>query len=358
MPNETKVIRDFIYMDVERLNSLYSQAFGGVIPQIVKSRTHEGTSEERQENVSEKTPQEMLTQRLVTEARHETKNVILYDYLYTQFGDGVAESILTPDNITQDNYRALLSEAFLIKVQGPAEIEDYQRFVTTSEKFSTITADIAWVSHSEAIKVAIELLEIKIQEFQEQVKSLTGGERTRVNSQIADAQRELKQYKDTENLKSRLAAQMGMGVDANMMESVARLFRYFTPDNFEVTISPDVGSKKIVYRGILDKRLLRVQPEYLRVLYEGSVNKKWTMVGEITHFPETSQSQEETVPPSEIVQDEQTSKDGDAAMKDVTRNVFKSFAAMEGRFFESKKRVELRIRPLAIYQEVTIKVTV
>ena len=273
MPNETKTIRDFIYMDVERLNSLYSQAFGGVVPQIIKSKHHEGTSKQGQESISVESPQELLTQRLVTEARHETKNVILYDYLYTQFEDGVAASILKPDGLTQDNYRSLLNDAFLIKIQGPAEIEDYQRLAHTSEHFFEITTDIAWVSHSEAIRALIVFSESQIQELKQQAKGNTGNERSRINSQIADAERELKQYQDTENLKKKLAAQMGMDIDPSFMKSVTRLFRHFTPDNFEVTILPSEGTGEVVFRGILDKRLLRIQPEYLRVLYEGSVNK-------------------------------------------------------------------------------------
>ncbi|MGI4791183.1 MAG: DUF6414 family protein [Janthinobacterium lividum] len=143
MPNETRVIRDFIYMDVDRLNSLYSQAFSGVVPQILKSRSYERTNTEGIESVPDESPQSLLAQRLVTEARNETKNVILYDYLYTQFEDGVTDSIVQPQGLTRDNFAALLDGAFLIKVEGNAEIEDYERLAYSSEQFPILASDIA-----------------------------------------------------------------------------------------------------------------------------------------------------------------------------------------------------------------------
>ena len=343
-------------MDVDRLNSLYSQAFGGVVPQIINSRSNQGTNTAEPKAVSEESPQELLTQRLVTEARHETKNVILYDYLYTQFEDGVAESILEPAGLTQSNFRSLLDGAFLIKVQGPAEIEDYQHFTHSSEHFFEITGDVAWVSQSGVAKSLMVLMESQVEELQQQARSSTGGERSRINAQIANMQRELKECQDPERLKKKLVAQMGLDIDPTFMESITRLFRHFSPDNFEVTILPSEGSEGVVFRGISDKDLLRIQPEYLRVLYGGSVNKKWTMVGEITHFPDAKPSDEGNVSTSEAALEE-TLEDDVPAMKDVMRTVFRRLDDMGGVFFDSKKRVELRIRPLAIYQEVSMKVT-
>jgi len=357
MPNETKTIRDFIYMDVDRLNSLYSQVFGGVVPQILKSRSHEDASEEGTREEGQESLQEVLTRRLVTEARHETKNVILYDYLYTQFEEGIANSILSPQGLTRDNFVSLLEGAFLVKVEGNAEIEDYQRLASSSEQFLEVVSDIAWVSSSGAAKTLIALMESQVQELQEQAKNHTGGERSRLNSQMADIQREIKEYQNPEKLRQKLVAQMGLDIDPSFMESIARLFRHFSPDNFEVTILPSYGSEGVVFRGILDRRLLRIQPEYLRVLYEGSVNKKWTMVGEITRFPIMDQPDESiaALAANPLLSEEPATND--AALKDAIRKVFNSLAEMESKFFESKARAEVRLRPLAIYQESEIQVT-
>lgn len=358
MPIENKIIRDFIYMDVDRLNSLYSQAFGGVVPQIINSRSNQGTNTLEPNRTLEESPQELLTKRLVTEARHETKNVILYDYLYTKFEDGVAGSVLEPKNLTRANYNSLLADAFLVKVQGPAEIEDYQRLTYSAERFFEIVGDIALISQSGAAKTLISLMGSQIEELEQQARCSTGGNRSRTNSQIADIKRELKEWQDPEMLRRKLIAQMGVEVDPTFMESITKLFRHFNPDNLEITILPSEGAEDVVFRGILDKRLLRILPEYLRVLYQGSVNKKWTMVGEITHFPHTNEIHEDIVPVAKTASTDESSGDDIPALKDAMRTIIQSLDEMEGKFFESKKRVELRIRPLAIYQEVSMKVIV
>ena len=356
MPNETKIIRDFIYMDVERLNSLYSQVFGGVVPQILKSSKHEKTGEANTQEKEQESLQEVLTRTLVTAARHETKNVILYDYLYTQFEDGIADSILEPQGLTRSNFVSVLKSAFLVKVEGNVEIEDYERLAHTSERFLELASDIAWVSSSGAAKALAGLMELQVQELQQQAKNTTGRERERLNSQITDLQREVKEYQDPEKLRKKLVAQIGVDVDPGIMQGVARLFRHFTPNNFEVTILPSYGPKEIVFRGILDKQLLRVQPEYLRVLYEGTTTKKWTMVGEITHLPDTNQAVTNVVAPTDDVAPNEDTTQNNAAMKDALRGVFKSFANMENTFFKSEQRVEVRLRPLAIYQKSEIQV--
>ncbi len=343
-------------MDVDRLNSLYSQAFGGVVPQIIKSKSSGGMDIRGQKSVSEESPQELLAEHLVTEARHESKNVILYDYLYTQLEEGVAASILSPKGLTRDNYRSLLEDAFLVKVKGTADIEDYERLIYSSEEFLTVMADIAWVSGSGAANVLRGVFETKLVELQQQARDTKGAERSSINSQITNLQHELKEYQDPEKLKKKLLSESGLGLEPGYMESVARLYRYFSPNNFEVTILPSEGSEGVVFRGILDKQLLRMQPEYLRVLYEGSVSKNWTMVGEITRFP-TNNSTDENIGSSAEASSEQPLVDASPTLKDITRKLFKHLAEMEGKFFESNDRVEIRLRPLAIYQEVGIQVT-
>jgi hypothetical protein len=279
---------------------------------------------------------------------------VFNDYLYTQFEEGVASAILQPKGLTPDNCYSLLNSAFLVKVQGPAEIEDYHRFTYTAEQFLTVVSDIALVSHSGTVKTLMALIEAQIPELQQQSKNSTGTERSRINSQISDLQRELKVYQDPEKLKHKLVAEMGLEIDTEYMKGIARIFQHFSPDNFEVTISPSEDAEGVVFRGVLDKNLLRIHPEYLRVLYEGSVSKQWTMVGEITHFPKSVSSPENTSPLTETTPDAENVKDNSPGMKDILRNVFRSLADMESNFFESKNRVEIRVRPLAIYQEIQI----
>lgn len=74
------------------------------------------------------------------------------------------------------------------------------------------------------------------------------------------------------------------------------------------------------------------------------------MVGEITYFPETTfNSEEVSLSPLEQEADNHSS-----GMKEALRVLIRQMFAMETKFYESTNRVEIRVRPLAIYQEVTI----
>ena len=75
--NET-IIRDFIYMDKDRLYSLYSQAFEGVIEAFIESYSNSLQSEENNKNHIK--GQTLETQ--VAEASTKTENKILYDHMY------------------------------------------------------------------------------------------------------------------------------------------------------------------------------------------------------------------------------------------------------------------------------------
>src|SRR5579875_3771140 len=110
-----KLIRDFIYIDVDRLYSLYSQVFEGVAAQILISKTKEGTNRANQKGALLAGKE---TEDLVTEASQETSNKLLHDFLYNKLEDGISGAILVPDGVTRENYRTTLESPFLVKVSG------------------------------------------------------------------------------------------------------------------------------------------------------------------------------------------------------------------------------------------------
>lgn len=128
-------------MDGDRLNSLYSQVFEGVAEQIIKSRLHS----EMQQNLQKGA----LTTGQVAEAqfgetKQSTESKVLYDYMYSQLESKIAENIVDPTGVNTENYRELLGNAFLIKVKGKAEIEDYNRIRLFANRFNQLAGKIAF----------------------------------------------------------------------------------------------------------------------------------------------------------------------------------------------------------------------
>lgn len=335
MKNRKKMVRDFIYVDVERLYSLYSQVFEGVADQIIQSYVDGVLSRDFQ-----KGPilQGSSIEAQVAEVSRRTENKFLYDHMYNRLEASINEAILEPEALSSENYRTVLKQASVIKVRGSAEIEDYKRIRVFLEKFNSLAEAIAYSSAvSEESKAGIRDLENSIRGLRDRNK------RARASEQL----RRLKEPKH-------LAREMGLSQDEKLLSNLGLFTEMFYPDGFEITIIDERGSGNVVFRGVLDKRWLRVQPDMLRALYGGFVESKWTMVGQLTYVPGVESPEVNgglTI---------QTTKEGEKeipSMRDSFRNMFRACRVFEAIFLESKQRVEVLLCPLSIYREIEVPVS-
>src|SRR5438045_3510684 len=118
-------IKDFIYLDTDRLNSLYSQVFAGVVETIVETELNEEENQNSQKGgvrFSGSTIEER-----VAAASYKTESKQLYDHMYNLLERKLADSITTITTISKEDYHSVTANAFLIKVHGTAELWDFQR---------------------------------------------------------------------------------------------------------------------------------------------------------------------------------------------------------------------------------------
>lgn len=135
MQSEGKLVREFIYVDVDRLYSLYSQIFEGVADQIIQSYMDASSTTDSQK---ESLLKGGSIEAQVTEMSRRTENRFLYDHMYNQFEAKIREAILESPEVSSDNFNEVLRQVFMIKVRGHAEIEDYQRLKLFVDKFNTL----------------------------------------------------------------------------------------------------------------------------------------------------------------------------------------------------------------------------
>jgi hypothetical protein len=335
MESNTKVIRDFIYVDVERLYSLYSQVFEGVTDQIVKSYVDGLWQKDSQKGSILKGSS---SEAQVAEVSLRTENKFLYDHMYNRLEKEISTAILEHSNITLENFREILKQVFMIKVSGTAEIEDYNRFKIFTEKFNSIAEAIAYASaHSEESKAALNALEASVTKVEDR------------NRQIR-AKEQLKRIKDPKYL----AKQMGLSQDETLLKNLRLFTETFNPEGFEITIVPAGGQGGLVFRGILDKRWLRIHSNLLRALYGAFVESNWIMVGQPTYLPGGNISE---LPETLSTQPGDESKIETPSMRDPFRNMFRAARFLENMFLESKQRVEVIVCPLAIYREREILIS-
>lgn len=324
-------IRDFIYVDADRLYSLYSQVFEGVAEKIVQSYMDSSAKLDQQKG---SIASGSATEAQVAELSSRTESKILYDHMYNSLEFKLGKSILEVSEIPPDDYIETLSKAFMIKVCGTAEVEDYSRANVFMEKVNSFAEAVAYfISQSEQLKN-------KINELEKQAKIATASERSQLKDQI-------KKISDPKLL----SKEMGLHQDEKSLNHLKQFVENFHPGGFEITIKPDQRCENIVFRGIVDKKWLRVKPELLRALYSGLVKMQWTMVGQITFLPLKGFKLEE---PEVNLNTPNTLENHSPSLRDPFRGIFQAMRSFDSMFLESHQRVEILVCPLAIYREVSL----
>lgn len=110
--NSTTILRDFIYIDKNRMYSLYSQVFEGVVESLAESIT----------SSSQETKKEKKLEETIIDASVKIQNVVLYDHIYNTLEEKLQPKILVIDDTTiRDN----IKPGTIIKITGYTTIEDY-----------------------------------------------------------------------------------------------------------------------------------------------------------------------------------------------------------------------------------------
>lgn len=294
--NDT-IIRDFIYMDKDRLYSLYSQAFEGVIEAFIESYSSSLQSEENNKNPIK--GQTLETQ--VAEASTKTENKILYDHMYNLLErklSNVTFNINSNENISIND----LKNKQLIKVTGKAIIQDYDRLKLYSEKFNDLGKILAYSTYSSL--------------------SQTNKKTSNINN-VND-----------------LAKKLGLQVDKTLLDNIKTLTEFFNKDGYDIIISAS-NSTKILYRGIINKKYLRVHPDMLRTLYGDEPPMEWTLVGMITYIPAFDAD-------NNLLKE---STNNNLSISDAYQTMFQSYREIERTFFEGNEIKKIHIAPIAIYTE-------
>lgn len=334
MPRDRRIIRDFLYEDIDRLYSIYSQVFQGVAGQIVESFTNQAASKEsgRSAPLTGRTLEEQ-----VVELSTHMQVKWLHDHMYNTLEEKLGSVMIEDPELTPGNYEQVLSGCFLLKVQGAAEISDYHRLTTFLEKYNELGEAIAFshllsVTGEGAAAGALEREHAAPKDRNERVRA-----------------REMEKRKTDPKA---IAQAMGLRQNPELLKRLKLFLDFFGMDPFEVVVSAGEQSM-VTYRGVLDRKWLRVSPDLVRSLYGTVIESPVTMVGQITHLPRARADKSTT---SEELPPFRQSSEANPSMRDSYQNMFKAARALEHMFLESDRRIEVVVCPLAIYREREIEI--
>lgn len=233
--NSSKLVRNFIYLDRERMYSLYSQLFEGVVETMARSVTY-GTGEDKKDRKLEET---------IFDASTKVQNVILFDHIYNML-----EEKMTPDLMIVDVNTNIddIKPDSIIKITGYARIEDYDYLLHILNSFNEIGSAVATIT-------------LKKDDTSKQV-----------------SKNEVDHYVKANN----------MFLDKKFSESLTTLIDEIHGKTMEIVIPVASDLLNADFKAFINKKHLRVSQESLKDIYGFAPCMEWTMVGEVTDLSYTN----------------------------------------------------------------------
>lgn len=301
------MIKNFIYLDVDKLQSLSSQLFKGVTEYVVTQSnvTKEDSIDKTEKGISKET----IIADILKQKNSESEKKFLDDYLYLLFEENLVsnDKIINFNNLknNEDNIENLLKEQKFIKIKSKIIINDINSILNTFENFNQIGQAIGNVSVYEAKKELEEQIAIATKENKQMLKKELQG----------------------------LNGQTSFHLDNTFLKDLIFLLKYGYEDQLEVQMK--FKDKHISSN--LKREYLREKEDLLVRKYSRHTEIEFTLFGIVTQSSNKFTLEDEE---SEI-----------SSVKDALNNFINHITNIETQF-TGRLDNEIVIDPVAIYYEI------
>lgn len=229
--NSKRCLKDFIYIDKDRLYSLYSQIFEGVVESIAMSRyiDEENTKTEKR-----------IEQKLI-EASFKSQNIVLFDHMYNMLEEEI-QSYIFPieENTVIDN----IPIDGIIKVRGKAIVDDYDNLAYFFENYNDIGNALS----------GLTLL-------------------SSANSGGTISKNSIEKYAKDNNL----------FLEKKYIDSLVKVIRFFHNNNLDLIVKPE-NNHRFHCCALLNPNGLRISTSEIKNLYGNRPVMDWTVLGQVTNI--------------------------------------------------------------------------
>ncbi len=298
MPNSSAegnvVIRNFIYLDSEKLRSLSSQLFEGVTDLILKREADEvGTDETQKGPVGSG----RVLADIFRQERSSTELRFLEDHAYTLFENEILNSNSVIDiEINSSSFD--LKEQSFVRVTGKLEINDTRATTDLISGFNSFGASLYRVINNSSLEAKA------------------------IGKQISD--------KDIE----KSAKAEGMQMDAKFLASLADLIKF----GFKGMIEFQILQASKVFSAPLKREYLRESEELIIQKYSRQSEANFTLVGILTQVGKKKEALKQAVD----VKGAANLKYALRSMGDHMHNLEESFSGVDDS--------EIIVDPIAVYR--------
>ncbi len=300
-------LRDFVYLDVERVKSLLAQLERGLLndrsDSVGSSKSLEGRAGV---NIPALVDIGGAGQYVTTDQSTETRT--LHDFVYNQTEERLLEldrlkilpNDFTSDHLRSNDVRAGLSPVEYVLIRGKVEISDYQYMMTLLSNINDIS------------RILTEFT------YQGRLDAASGKAKAVLNQEVQKAVAENK-------------------MDDRYVSNLMKILNIFVKDRLIIKSMPFADDPNIRIVGPLQAFHLRDSLNDIRFKFGSSPSVEWTVFGQIAAVPPKNELRTQ---PSLVF-----SNDIEGAMN----TVFDSLRGIEDQFRVTYP--EIAITPIAVYRD-------
>jgi hypothetical protein len=345
-----KEIKDFIYLDMEKVSSLYSQLSGGMVQSVESSSATSEDSKNlrnydfklfKHEAGGTKAGSSVLKETRVS--HHEIYNLLEQEL----FSNGYAAEIgvdISKENIDSGDAVKIFESALCIKAEGHIVLEDYERLTRIADNYDDIRKFInnsiqSNLKETPELKEFIANIDVKKEEIK---KMKNGSSKIIKKNELNSAENELSEFM-TSNQVSK--------VEDWIIEGLKTWVRVFLPDVFNVRLYPFDDSENFhVMSNVKRKFFLDDNTESVHYLFGSKPTIKVTMLGVITSIP---QKEGESFEPMREFDNADLETEGNEAksVEKGFRGVFRGFEGLEV-MIRNCRYPRIMVQPIAIYRAI------
>lgn len=309
------MIKNFIYLDEEKMHSLSSQLFEGVTEYVLNQ-----TSFEKEDSEEQKGPigSGKVLGDILRNGERNTEKKFLNDYSYTIFEKKLLddEKVLTVDDNTVD-VGISCNERTFIKITSKATFNDINTINSTLKNFNKIGKALAHITNYEEISAVKEQLE-----------------KAKRNTKDRNQKSKLQaKFKSMTNI-NKLATESGLQQDQDFLDDLSLVLSYGFQDQLEV----QMGLVDTIFSANLNRSFLREPEELVIRKYSRKTEVNFTLFGIITQFQR------------EMLEDLEE-KDEYDSIKEALMNFVSHLSNVEATF-TGRLSNEVIIDPIALYTEI------
>jgi hypothetical protein len=338
-------IYDYLYVDLDKVISLYSQLTGGVVE--LRESSREGTqSADNKRHYDFKifkhdaggTSQDKTGFKEVIKPHHSLLMELEQELIQKGYLIDLSSS---SQSLCDSSFRKQLKNTLCVKVKGRAVIEDYERIKGIASVFPQVVGMINKSCES-TLKSSPEFLEMQdqIKELELQIKQ------TNDRNERAKKEQKLKHIKVTLDETVSTAAKVQV-IDQWVLDGVRTWIDAFLPGIVNLRVYPSMDRPDEHIFGHLKKKCFEDADSHSFHFTYGSLpTEELTMIGIITSVP--NQGADEFKPLAEF---EKESLAEHESVEQAFRGMFRGFDGME-QLIRTSRFPRVLVHPLTVFRSV------